>query len=129
MKSTTNGPLAPAIELYLAHKRSLGKQLVKVGPMLQLLDGYLVDQGVVDFRQITSAHLDQFVASRQRQSPRSYNGLIGTLRGLFDWMVVHEELSESPLRCEVRRNGQTRRPFLFNLDQARTPRSRGATAE
>jgi integrase len=34
-------------------------------------------------------------------------------------MVIQEELSESPLRCEVRRNGQTRRPFLFNPDQAR----------
>jgi site-specific recombinase XerD len=120
MKSTPKGPLADGIELYLAHKRSLGKQLANVGPMLHLLDGYLLAQGVAELRQITPVHLDEFVASRPRHSPRSYNGLIGALRGLFDWMVVHEELSESPLRCEVRRNAQTRRPFLFNPDQARS---------
>jgi integrase len=34
-------------------------------------------------------------------------------------MVVHDVLPESPLRCEVRRAVPTRRPFLFNLDQAR----------
>ena len=37
MKSSTKGPLAGSIELYLAHKRSLGKQLAKVEPMLFLL--------------------------------------------------------------------------------------------
>lgn len=120
MKSTPKGPLADGIELYLAHKRSLGKQLAKVGPMLHLLDGYLLAQGVAELRQVTPAHIDEFVASRPRHSPRSYNGFIGALRGLFDWMVVHEVLPESPLRCEVRRATQTRRPFLFNPDQARS---------
>ena len=35
-------------------------------------------------------------------------------------MVVHEVLPESPVRCEIRRASPTRRPFLFNPDQART---------
>jgi hypothetical protein len=38
VKSETKGPLAGSIELYLAHKRSLGKELAKVEPMLLLLD-------------------------------------------------------------------------------------------
>ena len=120
MKSTSNGPLAYSIELFLAHKRSLGKQLTKVGPMLHLLDAYLLARGIEELLQITPTHIDGFVASRPRHSPRSYNGLIGALRGLFDWMVVHETLPESPLRCKVRRGGQARRPFLFNPDQARS---------
>jgi site-specific recombinase XerD len=111
--------LADSIELYLAHKHSLGKQLAKVGPMLHLLDGYLLAQGVVELRQTTAAHIDAFVASRPRHSARSYNGLIGAVRGLLDWMVVHEVLPESPLRCETRRVTATRRPFLFGSDQAR----------
>lgn len=119
MKSATKGPLADSIELYLAHKRSLGKQLAKIGPMLYLLDGYLLTQGVAELRHVTPAHIGGFVASRPRHSPRSYNGLIGALRGLFDWMVVHEALPGSPLRCEARRITPTRRPFLFNLEQAR----------
>jgi len=87
--------------------------------MLFLLDGNLLTQGVSELSQITGAHLDAFLASRPRRSPRSYNGLIGAVRGLLDWMVVHEVLSESPLRCEARRVAPPRRPFLFSLDQAR----------
>lgn len=119
MKSATNGPLANGIELYLAHKRSLGKQLVKQGLMVRLLDGYLTAHGVTELQQITGAHIDAFVASRSRRSSRSYNELIGAVRGLLDWMVVHEMLPESPLRCKTRRVVTTRRPFLFTPDQAR----------
>ncbi len=119
MKSETKGPLADSIELYLAHKRSLGKELAKAEPILLMLDGNLQAQGVVELPQITAAHIDAFVASRPRRSPRSYNGLLGTIRGLLDWMVVPEVLPESPLRCETRRVTPSRRPFLFNADQAR----------
>jgi integrase len=119
VKNQPKGPLADSIELYLAHKRSLGKELAKVEPLLHLLDVNILAQGVTELRQITAAHIDAFVASRPRRSPRSYNGLIGAIRGLLDWMVVHEVLPESPLRCETRRVIPPRRPFLFNPDQAR----------
>ena len=69
MKSETKGPLADSIELYLAHKRSLGKELAKVGPMLLLLDRYLLAQGVAEIRQITTAHIEAFVVSRPRRAP------------------------------------------------------------
>jgi integrase len=119
MKSSVRGPLADSIDLYLAHKRSLGKQLVKVGQLLFLLDGYLVTQDVTELSQIASSHMEGFIATRPRHSSRSYNGLLGALRGLFDWMVVHERLSVSPMRCESRHVTPTRRPFLFNPEQAR----------
>jgi hypothetical protein len=70
VKSETKGPLADSIELYLAHKRSLGKELAKVEPMLLLLDRYLLTQCLAELRQITAAHIDAFVASRSRRSPR-----------------------------------------------------------
>jgi integrase len=120
MNHTTKGPLADSIDLYLAHKHSLGKQLVKIEGMLHLLDRYLLEQGVAKPFQITPTHVDGFVSSRSRRSPQSYNGLIGALRGLFDWMVVHELLVESPFRCEARRiTAASRRPFLFDVDEAR----------
>jgi integrase len=119
VKTTIKGPLAESIELYLAHKHSLGKELAKVGPMLRWLDSYLAAQGVTELRQITAAHIDAFVASRPLHSPRSYNALVGGIRGMLDWMVVHEVLPESPLRCETRRVPPPRRPFLFTQDQAR----------
>src|SRR5579863_4166339 len=114
VKGTSKGPLAKSIERYLAHKRSLGKQLTKVGAMLQLLDGYLHSRGVMNERQIAAADLEAFIASRSRPSPRSYNGLVGGIRGLMDWMVVHEILPESPLQCEGRRLTPPAKPFLFS---------------
>ena len=69
MRNTSKGPLADSIELYLAHKRSLGKQLIKVGAMLLLLDGHLLEQGVATPGQITPAHIEGFVASRARRGP------------------------------------------------------------
>lgn len=119
MKTRTEGPLGDSIALYLGHKRSLGKQLVKVESTLYLLDAFLLKREVVELRQITPVHISDFVASRNRRSARSYNVLIGALRGLFDWMVIHEKLVQSPLRCETRRVTATRHPFLFDVEQAR----------
>ena len=90
MKNATRGPLAESIGRYLAHKRSLGKQLSKAEQILHQLDGYLLARGIAEVDQITSSHLEEFVASRPRHTPCSYNQLIGMMRRLFDWMVVHE---------------------------------------
>jgi len=119
VRNEKKGPLADCIEQYLAHKHSLGKQLTKVGAMLHLLDAYLVAHCVRDARNIAPADLDGFIASRPRRSPRSYNGLLGAIRGLLDWMVVHEFLTESPLRSEKRRVTPSLRPFLFTAEQVR----------
>lgn len=100
-KITPNGPLAKSIKVYLAHKYSLGKQLVKQGAMLYMLDGYLSAQGVTNLGQITPAHIEAFVNSRVRPMPRSYNELLGALRGLFDWLVAHEVLPESPFDANL----------------------------
>jgi integrase len=118
VKPTPKGPLAISIDQYLAHKRSLGKDLVKVGSMLYLLDDFLLVRGVPSATQITHTHLEGFIASRPRRTPRSYSGLVGAIRGLLDWMVAHEILTESPLLCEKRRITPSPRPFLFSLDQA-----------
>ena len=119
MKTASKGPLAASIDLYLAHKSSLGKLLTKEGATLYLMDGYLIEQNVTDLSQITPTHVEQFVAARPRHSPRSYNLLVGALRRLFDWLVVHEVLPVSPLRCEPRRVTPGLRPFLFNPAQVR----------
>lgn len=119
MKKITKGPLSENIERYITHKRSLGKQLAKTEPMLHLLDGYLLARGITGVDQITPSNLEDFVASRPRHTSRSYNVLLVMIRGLFDWMVAHDVLHESPFRCKKRRATGTRRPFIFNPEQAR----------
>jgi len=119
VKTVAQGPLASSIESYLAHKRALGKQLEKTGPMLHLLDGYLVERGVTELVQITPRNLEAFVRSRPRHSPRSYNELLGMLRRLFDWLVRQEKFATSPLQCSPRRVTPGRKPFLFSPDESR----------
>ena len=68
--------------------------------------------------QLTPALLDDFLASRSRTRPRSFNHLLGVVRCLLDWAVVHELLIESPLRARPRRATATRIPFIFDASQA-----------
>jgi len=87
MRTGYEGPLASSISSYLAYKRALGKQLGKTEPMLHLLDDCLIEHGVGELSQITPAYLEGFLNSRPRCSARSYNELLGMMRGLFDWLV------------------------------------------
>jgi integrase len=112
-------PLASEIKAFLAHKRALGKRLEKGELMLRQLDRYLIEQRVRALRDITPGILDGFLATRHRPCPQSYNALLGTVRALFDWLVTHEKLGQSPLQAEPRRATTEPRPFLFNPEQAR----------
>jgi len=119
MKTDAQTPLARHIEAFLAHKRALGKQLDKAGLMLHLLDRYLLEQGTTEPGQITPALLEGFMRSRPRSSSRSYNTLLGSLRGLFNWLVGQEVLTSSPLLIAPRRIVPGHRPFLFDADDAK----------
>ena len=81
--------------------------------MLRLLDRFLVEQRIGSLDAITGACLEQFLASRGRVNPRSYNHLLGVVRRLFDWIVSQQALSVSPLQVRPRRETARRLPFLF----------------
>lgn len=102
--------LAKPIERYLAYKRALGRRFDYEEKELRVLDRYLVDQGIETLDGVTSKRLDQFLASRPRERPRSYNQLLGALRRLFDWMVVQGLLENSPLLSGPRRVTERRLP-------------------
>jgi integrase len=111
--------LAEGITRFLAHKRALGRRFRSEERELHLLDGFLHAQAVERVEQITAALLDTFLASRPRHSPRSYNHLLGVVRGLFDWLVGQEILRTSPLRATPRRATAQRVPYLFDAALAR----------
>lgn len=114
-----HGPLAEPIRCFVAHKRALNRRFDTEQRALCLLDRYLVQQGIVDPASVTSAVIDAFLASRPRSRPRSYNHLLGVARRLFDWMVVQEMISHSPVRLRPRRETARRIPYLFDLPHAR----------
>jgi site-specific recombinase XerD len=111
--------LADGITRFLAHKRALGRRFRSEERELHLLDRFLDAQRVERVEQITAEHLAEFLASRPRRWPRSYNHLLGVVRRLFDWLVGQERLPTSPLRVTPRRVTAQRMPYLFDAALAR----------
>ena len=114
-----HSPLAFGFSAFVAYKHSLGRRFHTEEKLFALFDRYLVEQRITKIVQITPEVVDGFVASRPRHIPRSYNQLLGTIRRLFEWMVLTERLDTVPLRAKPRRNGTPSRPFLFDTAQAR----------
>ena len=106
------------IEQFLTHKRSLGRRYHTEEKTLVLLDRYLLEQGICAISKITPALIDQFLLSRPRTRPRSYNHLRCTLGRLFSYLVDRGKLAQSPLRSAPRRSRYQRTPFIFSMADA-----------
>jgi site-specific recombinase XerD len=111
--------LAGAIEQYLAAKRALGCKFANEDRSLRLLDRFLVDEQIGDVAGISNDCLERFLASRERDNPRSYNHLLGVVRRLFEWMVDQQILPESPLHLRPRREIARKTPVLFETETIR----------
>lgn len=114
-----SSPLAAGIQQHIAFKRALGRRFASEERTLRLLDRFLVERRVESLQDITPEILVAFLASRPRTGPRSYNHLLGVVRRLLDWLVLHGVLGASPLRAKPRRETSHRLPFLFDPPLAR----------
>jgi integrase len=110
--------LESAVEGFLAHKRALGRKYHSEEHELSLLLRFADEHHVRRLDQLTPALLEEFLASRPRSRPRSFNHLLGVTGGLLDWAVTHELLAASPLRATRRRVTSSRVPFLFDVSEA-----------
>lgn len=104
---------------FLEHKRALGRKYRSEEAELRLLLRFTAERGVRRLEDVTSALLDDFLASRPRLRPRSFNHLLGVLRCLLNWAVHQELLEASPLCARRRRVSAGRTPFLFDVAQMR----------
>lgn len=104
---------------FLQHKRALGRKYLSEQAELRLLVRFAAEHGVLRLEQLTPAILDDFLASRPRSRPRSFNHLLGVLGCLLDWAVGQQLLDVSPLRARRRRVTASQIPFLFDTVQAR----------
>jgi integrase len=119
MPWTFRSPLAEGIARFLAYKRALGRRFENEERQLRLFDRFLVQHALTSLEQITPDLVAEFLATRQRPRPRSYNQMLGVLRRLFDWLVTQEILPQSPLRARPRRMTAQPMPYLFDATQAR----------
>jgi len=111
--------IEPVVQRFLEYKRALGRKYHSEEHELRLLVRFLEQRGVTALDQITPALLEDFLASRPRTHPRSFNHLLGVVRCLLDWAVSQQLLAVSPLRTRRRRSTSWRIPFVFDTDQAR----------
>lgn len=111
--------VALVVERFLEHKRAVGRKYVSEHYELRLLVRFTAAHGVRRLDELTPALLEDFLGSRPRSRPRSFNHLLGVVGCLLDWAVSQQLLAVSPLRARRRRATSTRIPFLFDQSQAR----------
>ena len=96
--------LARDVEQFLAHKRALGRRYDVEEKTLVLLDRYLKICRISRLRAITPRLIDEFLLSRPRARPRSYNHLRCTLVRLFAYLVNRGRLARTPVQSPPRRS-------------------------
>ena len=106
--------LASEMAAFVDAKRALGRRYANEERALRLFDRFVMHAGVGDLAALTPELIDAFLASRPRHSPRSYNHLLGVIRGLFDWLVRQECLDRSPVRATPRRATRARIPCILD---------------
>src|SRR6266568_7711418 len=106
-----------AVARFLEHKRALGRKYRSEEAGLRLLMRFAEEHGVRRLQELTPALLEDFLGSRPRSRPRSFNHLLGVVGCLLDWAVSQQLLEVSPLRARRRRATSNRIPFLFDQAQ------------
>jgi site-specific recombinase XerD len=98
---------------------SLNRKYRPEAAALRLFDRYLCEHAISGWNSIDSILIEQFLQSRPRSRPRSYNHLLGVLRRFFDWAVVQRLVASNPVTAAPRRNTGKRIPYLFDLNDAK----------
>jgi len=111
--------IAFAVDRFIAHKRAHGRKYHSEARELALLVHFAAEHDVSRLSGLTPALLEDFLASRPRPHPRSFNHLLGVVRCLLDWAVTWQLLEASPLQARRHRVTERRIPFLFGPAQAR----------
>jgi site-specific recombinase XerD len=111
--------LAATVDRFLADRRALGRKYLSEQAELTLLVRFATSREVDRLDGLTPQLLDEFLASRPRTRPRSFNHLLGVVAVFLDWAVSQQLLNGSPLRTRRRRTTAERLPFIFNPTQAR----------
>jgi integrase len=111
--------VAEAVAGFLEHKRAIGRKYQGEEAELRLLVRFARERRIVRLDRLTPAVLDDFLASRPRLQPRSFNHLRGVVVCLLDWAVGQGLLKSSSMRTTRRRVSATRSPFIFESAQVR----------
>lgn len=120
MKSPTfHSVLAEPLSKFVRYKQALNRKYQNEEAALYLFDRYLSEHHVAGWHSIDNILIDEFLKSRPRTKPRSYNHLVGVIRRFFAWAIVQELTTRNPVITKLRRETAQRIPYLFNLGDAK----------
>lgn len=111
--------LAAFLRQFVQYKRALNRKYRADAEVLRLFDCYLHNGHIAGWQAIDSTLIDEFLKSRPRVSPRSYNHLLGVLQRFFAFAVMQQWIQRNPVTASPRRNTGGRIPYLFDLDAAK----------
>ena len=111
--------LAPQIEQYLRAKRAMGCKFASEDRQLLLLDRFLANRCVESIEAIDAQCVQEFLDSRQRTNPRSYNNLLGDVRRLFEWIASQHLPGPSPVTLKAQPQTGRRLPYLYSDETIR----------
>ena len=96
--------LAVFLSQFVQYKRALNRKYHADVEVLRLFDRYLHGRHIAGWQAIDSALIDDFLKSRPRVSPRSYNQLLGVVHRFFAFAVMQEWIQRNPVTASPRRN-------------------------
>jgi site-specific recombinase XerD len=120
MKTTVFlGSLAVFLRQFVQYKQALNRKYDADVEVLRLFDRYLHNRRIAGWQEIDSALIDDFLKSRPRVRPGSYNHLLGVVRRFFAFAMMQGWIKCNPVTANPRRKTGGRIPYLFNLDTAK----------
>lgn len=118
MKPPSHSALTEPLATFIRYKQALNRRYRTEASALQLFDQYLSEHQIAGWESIDNILIDDFLKSRPRARPRSYNHLLGVLRRFFAWAVVQGLARCNPVTAKPRRETAQRMSYLFNLNDA-----------
>ena len=89
---STDQNLQQTVDRFLAHKRAHGRKYHSEEKELRLLVAFATEHDAPRLSDLTPALLEQFLGSRARSRPKSFNHLRNAVGCLMDWAVSQELL-------------------------------------
>jgi site-specific recombinase XerD len=111
--------LAPFLSQFVQYKRALNRKYCADAEVLRLFDRYLQSRQTTSWETIDGFIIDDFLKSRPRIRPRSYNHLLGVVQRFFAFAVMQQWIQRNPVTASPRHETGNRIPYLFDLDAAK----------
>ena len=111
--------MAPFLNQFVQYKRALNRKYRADAEVLRLFDRYLHSRHITGWSAVDNFVIDDFLKSRPRVRPRSYNHLLGVVHRFFAFAVMQQWIQRNPVSASPRHETGARIPYLFDLDAAK----------